>query len=97
MAGFFHFIYELSQNGAFGALLLLFLNVGMVLCSGLMIPRAYFSETVQRIGSYLPVTFWSDFIQNVLYDTIDSKQIGILMGIIFMEISAGAVIVWKKL
>ena len=97
MAGFFHFIYELSQNGAFGALLLLFINIGMVLCSGIMIPRAYFSEIVQKIGSYLPVTFWSDFIQNVLYDTIDSKQIGILMGIIFMEISAGAVIVWKKL
>lgn len=97
IAGFFHLVYELSGNGTFGALVLLFLNVGMVICSGLIIPQAYLSETVQQLGSVMPLTLWSDFIESFLFDTVSLGQVGGIIFVSMMEVAAGAVVAWKRL
>ena len=97
VGAFFHFVYELTQNPAQGSILLLFFNIGMVLCSGIILPSAYLSDGAKLIGKYMPVSLWSEYIQNVLFDIVTVEQIVTLLIFIFIEILAGAVIVWKNI
>ena len=97
IAGFFHLVYEAAQNTSHGAILLLFLNISMILCSGLIVPQAYLSETVEKIGNYTPTALWSHYLQIFLFNTMTIEIIGMVLMVIVLEIAAGVVIVWKNL
>lgn len=96
IAAFFHLIYELSGKAANGALLLLFINIGMVLCSGIIVPSVYLGKAA-ALGEFLPVSLWSNYMQNVLYDIVSIEQTGILILVTGIEVIAGAVAVWKNM
>lgn len=96
IAAFFHLVYELSGNAAQGAILLLFINIGMVLCSGIIVPTAYLSEGAAALGKFMPVSFWSNYMQKLLFDVVQTEEIGILILITGIEMSAGAFAVWKN-
>lgn len=75
VAAFFHMVFSFSKNEGFGMLLLLGLDAIMLICSGGIIPIVYFPAVIQKIGSYLPLTFWMDYLQRVFFGKDFGQQI----------------------
>ena len=96
MAAFFHFVYEIVGNAAMGSVFLLFVNAGMALCSGIVIPSSYLNNTVNIIGRFFPVTLWNDYIQICLFDRITIEQATGIILFTCIEIFIGALITWKN-
>lgn len=96
IAAFFHMVYVWSDRAEHGAMLLLFLSIGMVLCSGMIVPSTYLSKEAEIFGAFLPVSFWSRYMQNMLFDTVQTEQIVKLVLYTGIEMVAGAVAVWKN-
>ncbi len=67
IASFFHLVFSFAKKEDTGMLLLLGINAIMIICSGGILPMVYFPTIVQKIGEYLPLSFWMDYLQRVLY------------------------------
>ncbi len=96
IAAFFHLIYQLGKDGMQGAVLLLLLTIGMILCSGAVIPIAYLPKIVGSIGQWLPLTFWNQYCAQALFDVIGWQEIGIGVGIGFLEYGIGELVSWRS-
>lgn len=96
IAAFFHLVYELLGKAAQGAILLLFINIAMVLCSGIIVPATYLSKATATLGSYMPVSIWSDYMQNMMFGVVSGEQIGVLILFTGIEVMVGAGTVWKN-
>lgn len=96
VAAFYHLIYELSGNGAQGSILLLIINIGMLLCSGIILPSSYFHEVVAFLGKCTPVALWNTYIQQFMFDSITIELLAVFLVVTVIEILAGAVVVWKE-
>lgn len=88
IAAFFHMIYGLTRNQDQGVLLLLGVNAIMLICSGGVLPVVYFPAVVQKAGEYLPLSFWIDYLQRVLYGKSFGTQAvwELAMGLVFLLI-----------
>lgn len=96
IAAFYHLVYEISGNGTQGSILLLFINIGMLLCSGIILPSSYFHETVAFLGKCTPVALWNTYIQQFMFDRVTLELMIIFIIVTVVEILIGAVVVWKE-
>lgn len=96
IGAFYHLIYELSGNGALGSILLLFMNLAMLLCSGIILPSSYLPEAVAALGRFTPVALWDSYMQQFMFDYVSLELTFLFWGVTVVEILAGAVVVWKK-
>ena len=60
------------------------------------LPISYLGKAA-ALGEFLPVSLWSNYMQNVLYDIVSIEQTGILILVTGIEVIAGAVAVWKNM
>lgn len=95
VAAYFHAVYAVAGSRQ-GTVLLLGLNLIMVLCSGLLIPTAYFPELIQHLGDWVPVTHWSRFCTEVLFGKGNAIE-WLPLGALFLGGSGiGVWALWKK-
>ena len=96
VAAFYHLVYELSGDGAQGSILLLFVNIGMLLCSGIILPGSYLHDAVAFLGKCTPVALWNTYIQQFMFDRMTMELFFVFLLVTVIEILAGAVVVWKE-
>lgn len=96
MAAFFHMVYGLANRQSGGNLLLLGVNGVMVLCAGGILPSAFFPAVIQRLGACLPLRFWIDYLERVLFGKAFGTELWweLLMAAVFFLI--GTVGIWKN-
>ena len=94
IACFFHTIYTICNAGTRGAVVILILDIIMIICSGMVVPTAYFPQVTAKIGRCLPVSLWSEYQNSLLYGTVSFAEImwpaiiglaGIGIGALFYE------------
>ncbi|MCI8281337.1 MAG: ABC transporter permease [Lachnospiraceae bacterium] len=56
ISALFHVVYTYGRRA--GGVILFFLNIGMVLCSGAIIPVSYLPKTIQMAGAISPLSYW---------------------------------------
>ena len=96
IAAFFHLVFKVARDGIQGTVLLLILIIGMVLCSGTLIPVAYLPDVVKNMGSVMPLTFWNTYCVTMFFEQIGFAQIGVGIGIGCLEFLIGEVVAWKN-
>ena len=76
---FIYFIFQLTDNGTAAILLLFFLSVIMIYCSGGFLPSAFLPEAVQKIGRILPTTYLIEAAGSLYLGKMPGRTIGILL------------------
>ena len=79
MTTFIYFIFQLADNGTAAILLLFFLSVVMIYCSGGFLPSAFLPEAVQKIGRILPTTYLIEAAGSLYLGKMSGRTIGILL------------------
>lgn len=97
LASFFHIVYVIAGGGFHGTVLLLGVNIGMILCSGTVLPIAYFPEIVGKIGKYLPLSYWNAYSVGILFGEIAVTQVLTALGFAVAGIGVGVVSEWKDM
>lgn len=67
MSAFAHMVYSLAKKQSSGSILLLGVNAIMLLSAGGILPSAFFPELIRRFGQFLPLNFWMDYLEKVLF------------------------------
>lgn len=96
IGAFYHLVYTLSGDGAQGSILLLFINIGMLLCSGIILPSSYLHDVVAFIGKCTPVALWNSYIQQFMFDYMTMELMLLFVFVTLVEIFVGAVVVWRE-
>ena len=96
ISAFFHFVYRVAREGMQGTVLLLILIIGMVLCSGAVVPTAYIPDAVKKIGSIMPLTFWEAYCVKTFFEGIGLTQVCVALEIGTLEFLIGEVVAWKN-
>ena len=96
IGAFYHLVYTLSGDGTQGSILLLFINIGMLLCSGIILPISYLHGVVAFIGKCTPVALWNSYIQQFMFDYMTMEIMSLFVFVTIVEILAGAVVVWRE-
>ncbi len=76
---FIYFIFQLAGNGTAAILLLFFLSVIMIYCSGGFLPSAFLPEAIQKIGRILPTTYLIEAAGSLYLGKTPGRTIGILL------------------
>lgn len=97
MASYFHIVYAVGGGGLQGTVLLLALNIGMLLCSGTVVPQAYLPEMAARAGEILPLSFWNHYSIQILFGETGVKGILTALGFVAAGIGTGVVMEWKNI
>ncbi len=95
IASYFHAIYAVTDNSLQGSVMLLIVNIIMIVCSGLLIPTAYFPDAVKSIGNFLPLNLWNRYHINLIFGEIRIKEIIQVFGLMITGTGIGAVSLWK--
>ena len=72
------------------------MNLGMLLCSGIILPSSYLPEAVAALGRFTPVALWDSYMQQFMFDYVSLELTFLFWGVTVVEILAGAVVVWEK-
>lgn len=91
MAAYFHVVYVITGGGLQGTILLLVLDIGMILCSGTVLPAAYLPEIVSKVGSIMPINFWSGYSAGILFGEVEWKQLLTAVGFAATGIGVGVI------
>lgn len=67
LGAWFHLLFSLGGRTMQSVVNILGVNLLMVLCCGLILPAAYFPETIQRLGRVLPLYEWSQYMQKLIF------------------------------
>ncbi|MGN1314295.1 MAG: ABC transporter permease [Lachnospiraceae bacterium] len=67
MAAYFHLFFSLGGKTLQSAALILGINLCMIFCCGLLLPASCFPLQVERAGSFLPLYYWKNYLQNLLF------------------------------
>lgn len=95
VAAYFHAVYAVAGSRQ-GTVLLLCFNLIMILCSGLLVPLAYFPAMVQSLGDWIPVTHWSRFCTEILFGKGNAIE-WLPLGALFLGgCGIGVWALWKK-
>ncbi len=76
---FVYFIFQVAGNGISAILLLFFLSVVMVYCSGGFLPSAFLPEAVRTVGKFLPTTYLIEAAGSLYLGKTALGTIGILL------------------
>lgn len=79
VATFVYFVFQLAGNGTSAILLLFFLSVVMMYCSGGFLPSAFLPEAVRTVGRFLPTTYLIEAAGSLYLGKTEIKTISILL------------------
>lgn len=96
IAVYFHIIYLIAGSSLRGTVFLLLVNLIMILCSGLVIPTAYFPELWGNIGKWMPLNLWSRYHIQMILGELQKVEIGKILGFIALETGIGVAVLWKE-
>lgn len=96
VAAFFHMLYEIVGSKTEGTVFILIVESVMVLCSGILIPLAYFPELIGKIAPVLPIHFWQELLQKIFYQYENGSGLVICLAVTLAEICVGAFLSWKN-
>ena len=97
VAAFYHFMYALAGGGMQSRILILFVNIGMLLCSGVIIPSSYLGTVVQRLGEWMPLSVWNEYVQRFMFGELTMELLVALFFVTSIEFIVGAVVTWKDM
>lgn len=86
MAAVFHLLYR--YGGAQGGALIFFVNAGMMLCAGVLLPVCYLPDALSAAGSVLPLTCW---MKHALWLLFAEPDFALLAGALLAEAAIAAV------
>lgn len=96
ISAYFHMIYVLANDGVRGISVLLAVNVGMILVSGLILPTAYLPKWAQCIGEVLPLGIWSAYARGVFYEQMTVGECVRLLIATGAELGIGGIILCRR-
>ncbi len=79
LSGFFHFVYGLARGDGSGAMLMLLLDVGMIFLAGCILPAAFLPGPAASAGKVLPMRVWRESAGEILYGTLDGRNLFLLI------------------
>lgn len=97
LASYFHTIYVVAGSGFQGTVLLFAVNIGMLLCAGIILPVAYLPKMISEIGNYLPLHFWNEFGAGVLFGEVGKDAMLLSMGFFVVALAVGGIRRWKDI
>ena len=68
----------------------------MILCSGLVVPLAYYPDFLQKIGSLMPLTMWNELVLRLLFDEAGAGILAVAAVFAFIQFMIGTVILCRK-
>ncbi|MCM1387315.1 MAG: ABC transporter permease [Bacillus sp. (in: Bacteria)] len=75
---FVYFIFQLADNGTAAILLLFFLSIVMIYCSGGFVPAAFLPKAVAKVGRFLPTTYLIEAAGSLYLAKTPWRTIGVL-------------------
>lgn len=96
VASFNHLVLSLVGyvDGAAGILIIV--NVIMAILSGLVMPLAYFPRALQKLGGFMPVTAWNNFLLRALFENLESTNVFIIVVMSIVCLAIGTVVLCRK-
>lgn len=79
VAVYFLLLYSLAGKGFSGSVFVLCANIGMIICSGAIVPTAYLPKTIGRIGAWMPMNFMNRFCASMIFDSAAVNDILVLL------------------
>lgn len=96
-AAVYHVLYVFGRTA--GGILVFFLNMWMILCSGILVPVSYLPQAVQKTAQCCPMTYWQQHTLELLFGQPGWQSAAVEVGIILAGILLGALRmenVWKR-
>lgn len=87
-SAFIFLVFQFAGNGTTAILLLFFLSVVMQYFAGGFLPSAFLPEAVQKVGSFLPVTYLIEAAGSLYSGRVSGKTLGLLC--LFTALFGGA-------
>ncbi len=99
ISSFLMLIYCITDEGLVTTLLVFLLSSFMMYACGRIIPPSYLPSAIKTLGGYLPVFWWGDFLETILYGSVDFISFfpSLLWGISFFVISITITSVKRRL
>lgn len=97
ISSIFHVVYTYGRQG--GGVVLFFINIGMILCSGALIPVRYLPKALQTAGTIMPLSYWEIHGAQLCFGSSDGKWFLLEGAIIVGGILIGSLkgcYKWKK-
>ena len=66
---FFYLLHEISQKSNNYILLLCALSTIFLFCSGGIIPKQFLPSSIQKLGLFLPSSFWLNYLKKIILHT----------------------------
>lgn len=96
IATYFHMVYSIGKNYQQGTIFLLVSNILLFVGSGLLIPRAYLPEVMQRISVLSPLTLLNRFQLDYLFGQISFSITALVILLIMIISVVGVFFSWKN-
>lgn len=94
VAALFHVIYCLGKEK--GTVLIFFLDIGMILCSGVLIPSSYLPKPIQVISRINLLTYWDKHMMGTLFAQVKGYEFLLEIIIIGLGILLGSLRINRK-
>lgn len=90
ISAYFHLLFSLGGRTIQSVVMILGANLLMILCCGLLLPTAYFPEWLEQAGRILPLTYWNDYVQSMIFRGSAAKQGMIVLAEALLTAGLGA-------
>lgn len=96
IAALMHLLLSIVGGSEFVAGGFYAVNIMLVICSGTIIPAAYYPAVIQKLVPYIPVAMWNDYAISSMFDQVNILFSTIICLIAIIEFVIGTVILCKK-
>ncbi len=95
-ASFMHMLFSLCGNSENGGLLYLLITIFMIVCAGGLFPISAFPVWMQKISGCFPLTYWQNYLVELLWTGLEAKTIVSLFAVILLFGGVGTFISYEK-
>lgn len=96
LAAYFHVVYSVSEDTMSGTLLVLICNLVLIIVSGVLVPAVYLPQLVQRLGEYVPLTFWHQYCCEAVFLEGAGLPTVQLLAVCMLGMGIGTIALWKN-
>lgn len=96
IASFIHLVLSIAGRSEYSYGILIAIDIFMILCSGLVVPLAYYPDFLQKIGSLMPLTMWNELVLRLLFDEAGAGILAVAAVFAFIQFMIGTVILCRK-
>ena len=92
IASFIHLVLSIAGRSEYSYGILIAIDIFMILCSGLVVPLAYYPDFLQKIGSFMPLTMWNELVLRLLFDETSEGILAVAAVFAVIQFMIGTVI-----